>query len=585
MINFFIFLLALLLLGGGCAPLTPSPVPASEPAPSAVAAGALELPPLPVVADQACAYFHFLRGKQAELAGEHQEAGQAYRQALACDPRADHVIRSLAILLLRLNERGEAIAWVKRMIELRPDDTAARSLLANLYSAAGESDKAAAIYLDILADEPDNANVILLLATLYAGQERLAEGRALLEGLTHSHPDFHLAHYYLARLYRDLDDLDSALRSYERALDLHWSPGLAQEVAGAYELAGRYEESLRLYRRMVADDPTDERARGLLANIYLRMNRVDEALAELAELRHYSSDVDSVDLTIARILVDEERFAEAVALLHTLLADEPRLDAVRSLLVLAYYRMGHLGRSRALLEEIRPGDYGYEDAVLMLARIYHGDDDPTTAVKVLARALDDPEHRYLSFYVTLALIHAEWHDAGQGMLVFDRALRELGRTAKVLFEYGIYLQKIGNSEAALARMQEVLELDPHDPYALNFVGYTWADRGENLEQALEYISEAVRLRPEDGAIRDSLGWVYYRLGDYERALAELELAAQLLSYDPEIFDHLGDTYRQLGRLEDAVAAYRQAIELLDPEENPERWQAIHEKLEALDSAK
>ncbi|MFH7320310.1 tetratricopeptide repeat protein [Desulfurivibrio sp. D14AmB] len=570
-----IVLLLLLAATGGCAWRGAQPADPSTPR------FAAELEPYEEAVSPACAYYHFAWGKSAELDGSLEEARYAYEQALLCDREADYVMRSLAMLLLRQGKRAEALIWVQRMVELRPEDTASRGLLANLYSAAGEPERAAAIYRDILAEDPGNPNITLLLAALYVEGERLGVARELLEELTVNQPGFMMGHYYLARLYRDFGEMDAALASYERALAVSWSPALARELAGAYELAGRYEESLRLYQQMVAEDPTDERARGLLANLYLRMNRVDDALAELAELRHYITDVGNVDLTIARILVDEGRLEEAVALLRSLLSEEPRLDAVRSLLVLAYYRMERIGEARALLEEIRPGDAGYEEAVLMLARIYHGQDDPAGAMAVLTRALADPDHRYLSFYVTLALLHAEWQDAGQGMLVFDRALRELGRTVKVLFEYALYLEKIGHSDAALAKMQEVLTLDPHDPFALNYVGYTWADRNENLEKAREYIEEAIRIKPEDGAIRDSLGWVYFRLGDYRRAVEELEQAAQILPDDPVIHDHLGDAYRKLGRITEAAAAYDRALELLDPEEDRERWLVIEEKRKEL----
>ena len=193
----------------------------------------------------------------------------------------------------------------------------------------------------------------------------------------------------------------------------------------------------------------------------------------------------------------------------------------------------------------------------------------------------DPDHRYLSFYVTLALLHVEWHDAGQGLAVFQRALSELGPEPEVYFEYAVYLDRIGDKAGAMAKMQRVIALDPHDPHALNYVGYTWADQGDNLEQAREYIEEAVRLKPQDGAIRDSLGWVYYRLGKYHRALEELELAVQLLDDDPVIHDHLGDAYRQLGHVDEAQAAYRRALELLGPEGDPELRHLIESKLEKL----
>jgi tetratricopeptide (TPR) repeat protein len=579
--NKILMLTALILaavgLAAGCASRPAAPPAEPVPAPRYAA----ELEPYEEAVDPACAYFQFTWGKITELGCCLEDARYAYQQALICDRKADYVMRSLAMLLLRMGERAEAIAWVQRIIELKPADLSALSLLANLYTTASEVEKAVAVYRNILTIEPGNANAMLMLGVLYAGSEREEQAQAVFEELVALHPEFFLGHYYLARFYRDMGAMDRALAAYDRALALNWTPAMAQEAAAAYESAGLYEQSLRLYRQMIADDPTDERARGLLANIYLRLDRVEEALAELAELRHYSADVDNIDLTIARILLDEERYQEALILLHEMLSDEPRLDAVRSLLVLGYYRSGQVARARALLEEIRPGDYGYEEAVLMLARIYHGAEDPVTAARILDRALAEPEHRYLSFYVTLALLHAEWHDAGQGILVFDRALRDLGPTARVFFEYALYLDRIGDGEGALAKMQEVIARDPQDPFALNYVGYTWADRGENLTQALTYIEEAVRLRPEDGSIRDSLGWVYYRLGDYRRAVEELELAVELLPDDPVIYDHLGDAYRELGQRGAALTAYRRALELLDPLQEREKRMTIEEKIEEL----
>lgn len=573
-----ISVVAVLALGGmllgGCARHTPETRSPSPPY-------AAPLEPYEEARDLSCSYFQFSWAKSAELDGRLDEAAYAYRQALLCDRESQQIMRSLAMLLLRQDRREEAIALVRRIIELNPGDTAALSLLANLYSAVGQPEKAAAIYREVLEIEPGNTNVMLLLGTLYTANQRRDEAMALFGRLLEREPDFYMAHYYLARLHRDAGDVDAALSAYERALELNWSPAIAQEAAALYESEGLFDESMRLYRQMVAEDPRDERARGLLANTYLRLNRPEDALAELTELRRHIGDVDNLDLTIARILIDEERFPEALALLQGMMSDEPRLDAVRSLLVLAYHRQGRHAEARALLEEIRPGDYGYEEAVLMLARLYHGLDDPASAVRVLSRALEQPGDRHLSFYVTLALLHAQWQDAGQGIAVFERALRELGEKEKVLYEYAIYLDGIGDSRGALSRMLQVIELDPVNPYALNYVGYTWADRGENLQRAREYLEKAAELKPEDGAIRDSLGWVYFRLGDYRRAVDELEAAAELKSDDPLILHHLGDTHRKLGNRDEALGAYSRAMDLLDPEKEGEQLRLIEEKIEAL----
>ena len=94
----------------------------------------------------------------------------------------------------------------------------------------------------------------------------------------------------------------------------------------------------------------------------------------------------------------------------------------------------------------------------------------------------------------------------------------------------------------MAKMQAVLAIDPDNGAALNFVGYTWADNNVHLEKALEYIKRAAELMPDDGYVRDSLGWVYYKIGDLEQAIVELEKASEMVDSDPIIKEHLGDVY-------------------------------------------
>jgi Flp pilus assembly protein TadD len=92
-----------------------------------------------------------------------------------------------------------------------------------------------------------------------------------------------------------------------------------------------------------------------------------------------------------------------------------------------------------------------------------------------------------------------------------------------------------------------LDLNPNQPQVLNYLGYSWVDKGMNLNRALDMIQKAVQASPNDGYIIDSLGWAYYRLGRYPDAVTQLEQAATLRPNDPEINDHLGDAYWKVGR--------------------------------------
>ncbi len=105
-----------------------------------------------------------------------------------------------------------------------------------------------------------------------------------------------------------------------------------------------------------------------------------------------------------------------------------------------------------------------------------------------------------------------------------------------------------------------LELQPEQPLVLNYLGYSWVEKGLHLAEAMKMIERAVQLRPNDGFIIDSLGWAFYRLGNFSQASQHLEHAAELRPEDPTINDHLGDAYWQTGRVAEARTQWRRALQ-------------------------
>jgi Flp pilus assembly protein TadD len=140
---------------------------------------------------------------------------------------------------------------------------------------------------------------------------------------------------------------------------------------------------------------------------------------------------------------------------------------------------------------------------------------------------------------------------------------------------GICFERARQWAKAEADFKKALDLFPEQPQVLNYLGYSWIDQGVNLDDGMRMIRRAVEQRPEDGYIIDSLGWAYYRLGNYEDAVKHLERAVELKPEDPTINDHLGDVYWRIGRLPEAKFQWSHARDLKpEPEELPK----IEEKL-------
>jgi tetratricopeptide (TPR) repeat protein len=148
---------------------------------------------------------------------------------------------------------------------------------------------------------------------------------------------------------------------------------------------------------------------------------------------------------------------------------------------------------------------------------------------------------------------------------YDQAISRLGEIEErhwtILYSRGISLERSRQWSRAEKDFERALELNPEQPYVLNYLGYSWVDQGINLDRARKMIERAVELRPNDGYIVDSLGWVLYRLGDFKGAVQQLERAVELRPQDPTINDHLGDAYWRVGRLNEARFQWQRALTL------------------------
>ena len=540
---------------------------------------AAELEPYEEAVDKGCAYFNFLWGKSAEIEGNYEEAIYAYKQALVCDRMAGHVMRSLASLLVKTGQREQAVEWVNKLIALNPKDSETRALLANLYSIMERHGEAIEIYQAILVDDPHNFNVRLLLGGLYARVGNYGKAREVLEKLTELNPDSYAGFYYLAKLYQEMRLSDPASAAFEKALALNWSPMLAHEAAELNAQEKRYPEAIALYGRILEEDPADERARSFLANVYFRQGEVEKALAEMEKMRDISTNPAKIELAIARILLDAGRRPEAVTRLKALLKEDPQSDAARALLILAYYQQGDLAATKKLLRQVRPPSPAYEESVLMLARILQEEKDFPGAEKALRQAMDD-KHRRLNFYVALAMLYAGEEKIDKAHGVFSKAFADFPDNVEARYEYALFLHKLDDTAGAMREMEEVLKREPGHARALNYVGYTWAEEGRNLQEAKAYIEQAILQLPKDGFVRDSLGWVYYQLGDFPAAVRELELAVALSPDDPTIYEHLGDAYLKNNDKPKARQAYVKSLELHEEEDKKE---VVRRKLESLSS--
>ena len=161
----------------------------------------------------------------------------------------------------------------------------------------------------------------------------------------------------------------------------------------------------------------------------------------------------------------------------------------------------------------------------------------------------------------------------------DRGLEKFQKSEKLLLSKAALLERLGRADEAIETVQKILDINPKSASALNFIGYLWADKGQNLDTAENYINRALKLKPKDPFITDSLGWLHFKRGRYEKAFSTLKEAFDSRPDEAVIADHLGDVLAKMGRFEEARAYYETALNL-GIEKESDRTQ-LQKKLEQI----
>lgn len=217
----------------------------------------------------------------------------------------------------------------------------------------------------------------------------------------------------------------------------------------------------------------------------------------------------------------------------------------------------------ALYRSIPKGDPYYVTARLSEGQLHLRNEDDDKALKVFeALYASNPSYVTRNALGTYYLSKENYVDA---LPIYEAVVKglteeELKENPRALYLRGIAYERTKNWPAAVADFERVLAYKPDHADALNYLGYTWVDRGENLTRAFEMIRKAVELEPQSGAIVDSLGWAHYKLGQYEQARLKLEDAVALTPSSATIIDHLGDVYYKLGRKREAEYQWSRALD-------------------------
>jgi tetratricopeptide (TPR) repeat protein len=215
----------------------------------------------------------------------------------------------------------------------------------------------------------------------------------------------------------------------------------------------------------------------------------------------------------------------------------------------------------ALLRSIPESSLHHTSAQGQLAWALRRDGDNEEALQIARATLEKTDNRNIRVQLADLLQSlgrdGEAEDTFNDIITADSAEGEYDW--RIYYARGGARERLGKWPPAENDLKTAMSLNPESPTIMNYLGYSWIDRGINLDEGLKLIEDALRLDPDNGAITDSLGWAHYKLGNYDRAIIHLERATELAPDISEILDHLGDVYWQVGRFKEAGFQWERAL--------------------------
>jgi tetratricopeptide (TPR) repeat protein len=502
-----------------------------------------------------------------------------------------------------------AIAEYTKIVELQKDDIESRLLLGQLYTLAHDTPHAEEQFRAAQKIDPNSEDVVLNLARLYSDSGDTAHAIQVLNAVPEDDRTPKMD-YALGMSYDQLKDNKNAIDAYQKAFDmepdnLDAERGLAQALLND----NQFGPALKHFEAISAADPQDAQTYVRLAEIQRRQGHYEQALATLKKAKALASD--NLEIGFNEALIDDSlgRYDDAVQALQALVkqsthADGQYSDAEKNNRSIFLDRLANIYREQNKTEPAvqtyqlmvaMGGDYaerGYQGQVdayrdakeydkatqvaqqaaqalpkdksiqLMLAGQLGDSNKPEEGIKLAkAQLKGDASDREAN--LVLAQIYTrlrKWKEAGEQIDAAEALATKQDDKIYIYFLRGALDERQKHYDSAEEQFRKILAIDSTNAMTLNYLGYMLGDRGVKLDEALAMVQKAVQLDPQNGAYLDSLGWVYFKMGQYALAEANLRKASERISTDPAVHDHLGELYEKTGRLKMAATQWEQSLQ-------------------------
>jgi len=503
---------------------------------------------------------NYLAGQFAQNRKNWKDANTFISNILEINPDTPNdTLKSHAMILaMSSGDSKTAISRAEDIVKEEP-----KNILANLFLIIEQFKTENYEEIEVLIDNVDDDSLASFITPLLNLWAKAAEKEVAITGLENA--NIYAYHAMLVGLY--VDDKD-AVKTYLKSgytpsgLDLRDAEKMA-DLLYKYDLV---DEAKFLYQKMIDQSFDSDRAQS-------KLDQLNASQPITADLQYptISSPKEGAAYVfgdMAEVLARENSNESATVFAQMALALDSKLVRPKIILAEIYSKNDAYDHAIQILSTIKKEAQEYEIIQRQIANYLMEQDKEEEAIKVLKNINSNETNiDALNQIGDIYRYDEKFEKAVQSYSKIINTVKPLpDKYWYIYYARGMSYERLGKIDKAVADLQKAIEIEPDQASLLNYLGYTWADQGENLEQALKLIEKAVALAPNDGYITDSLGWVHYKLGNFKDAVIALERAVELLPYDVTINDHLGDAYWRVGRKNEARFQWSRSLNNIEDED-------------------
>jgi tetratricopeptide (TPR) repeat protein len=512
-------------------------------------------PPPAVTADL---YGDYLAGRHAEQIRDYPAATSWFEKAITADPESPELISRTFLMAVGAGNFDRAQPLADKELKLDSTDALAQMVLIVGRLKAGDPAGALKHAMTLPSDGVHRFIAPLAVAWTRMATGDLAGADASLQTLDKYNGFQPLKNFQLGLLYDFAGQPDKAEAFFDKTLadntQLNWR--LTDAIANFYERHGKADKAKALYKKFMDQNIGSEIAQTVMAArpqgvpkplIGSASDGLAEAMFDLASVLNQTETID--------LALIYDRFA---------LALQPNFRLGQLLLADVLSTQDEPAQSLAVLDQIpKNSPYSWSARLRAAADLDALDRSDDAIVQLKQMAAEEP--KTIGADVQLGDILRNKKKFDEAATAYNEAIERAAADGlpdrwALFYDRGVSYERSGQWSKAEADLEHALELKPDQPLVLNYLGYSWIDKGIKLDQGMKMIEKAVELRPEDGYIVDSLGWAHYRMGDYAGAVEYLERAVELVPSDSTINNHLGDAYWRSGREVEARYQWQRALQ-------------------------